>query len=639
VTGSLAAEPRIASEAPPLRASIVIPVHNRMNLTRACLNALRHQVLERTEVIVIDDGSSAVEAAELGAYANEVRITRLQSGSGFAAACNAGAALAGSRYIVLLNNDILPLSGWLDALECYADEHPRAGIVGARLLWPNRTVQHAGIIVGSGGALHNLYAGMPGDHPAVCRSRRIRMVTGAAMLIRRDVWHELGGLDTGFHNSFEDVDLCLRASQLGYEVHVCGEAVLLHLESASRGQMPVADQDNHRRLIERWGILEPDDLSVYAADGLVSTHYFQCELEIAVHPDLAKPAVTDETAVDQLLNRRSREVFLLRQENQRLRAQVDDPWAGLAAQPGPPEAIDRSVTVIVALSDHGELAALLDGLEAQTVSLDSLVVLVVNPGHALPLAASRALTRRRHLRIRALDVVGGRAAAWNRGIAHARGELVILLSDDFIPVPDFVEHHLRLHREDATRELIGIGPARFPDHIRRDRFARWIEDSGQLLGVSFSRLAGELPPNWFYCANTSAKRSFLIEAGGFDERFPRDACDDAEFGLRLAARGMRNAYVPGALAIHEHPLTLRERRRVMRYAGQASAIHDSIYPRPHAWNSGDDERPRPTWAATKWAWLRHRVRRREADHAAYYERVLERARLGGYRRSVRLDLE
>jgi Glycosyl transferase family group 2 len=148
-------------------------------------------------------------------------------------------------------------------------------------------------------------------------------------------------------------------------------------------------------------------------------------------------------------------------------------------------------------------------------------------------------------------------------------------------------------------------------------------------------LAGELPPHWFFCANTSAKRRFLLEAGGFDERFPRDAHDDAEFGLRLTARGMKTAFVPGALAIHEHPLTLGERLSVMRVAGQAGAIHDSIYPRPHAWNSGDDERARPTWPATRWAWLRHVVRRRESDHAAYYARVLERARLGAYRQAAR----
>ena len=108
-----------------------------------------------------------------------------------------------------------------------------------------------------------------------------------------------------------------------------------------------------------------------------------------------------------------------------------------------------------------------------------------------------------------------------------------------------------MHHEDPAPELVGIGPALFPESVRRDPFARWIEDSRNLWGVSFTHPNDELMDGWFYCGNTSAKRSFLTEAGGFDERFPDDAGDDAEFGLRLRARGMRTSYVPGALAIHE----------------------------------------------------------------------------------------
>jgi GT2 family glycosyltransferase len=299
--------------------------------------------------------------------------------------------------------------------------------------------------------------------------------------------------------------------------------------------------------------------------------------------------------------------------------------------------MEPSATVIVALSDHGHVDDLLDALEAQTVGVNSFEVLVVNPGHVLTAGAARALLNVRPLRVQALDAIGGRAAAWNRGIALASSELVILLADDFIPVPGFIEHHARLHREDSTKELVGIGPTRFPEHVRRDPFARWIEDSGSLFGISFSRFDGQLPSNWFYCGNTSAKKSFLLEAGGFDERFPADAGDDAEFGWRLTARGMVNAYVAGAVTIHDHAITLRERKRVMHSAGEAVAIHDSIYPEPHPANSGFDALERPTWAAAKSAWLRHVVRRCDADHAVYYERVLERARLRAYARAVRRD--
>jgi GT2 family glycosyltransferase len=615
-------------------ASIIIPVHNRINLTRACLHALRAQDLAETEIIVVDDGSSPAEAAALGAFGNEVRVVRTEGRSGFARACNMGASLAMGRHIVLLNNDTLPLPGWLSAFERYAEENPQAGIVGGRLLWPDGKVQHAGVVTRVGGALHHLYSGMPGDHPAVRRSRRLRAVTGAAMLVRREVWDKLGGFDTSFHNSFDDIDLCFRAGELGYEVHVCGDAVLMHLEWASRGAMPMQDLENYRKLVERWGELEPDEITVYAADGLIGASYDAGQLQITVDPELGTAVSADESVVDSLLNRRSREVELLRRENLALRAQLSDPWRDPVAHSRDPIVSASTVSVVIWLTGHDKLLEILDALEVQTANPDSFEALVVNSGNVLTSSDAEGLRRQRRFRLRPLDADGGRAAAWNRAVASARGELVILLAGDFVPVPEFVECHVRLHRNDPARELVGIGPARFPEHLRRQGFARWAEDSGHLFGVPFSRVAGELPPGWFYCANASLKRSFLLESGGFDERFPHEAGDDHELGLRLGARGMRSTLVAGALALHDHELTLRERRGAMRQQGQALAVHDSIYPRPHAWHSGTEERP-PSVAATAAAWLRHVALRREVDHAHYYQRVLDRERITAYRRQAK----
>jgi GT2 family glycosyltransferase len=616
---------------PEPRSSIVIPVRDQIQLTRSCLNALLREGHTETEIIVVDDRSSPAQAAALGAYAPQVRIVRPGSGAGFAAACNAGATTARGRYVVLLNNDVLPLPGWLELLERYAAEHPQAGIVGSRLIWPDHTVQCAGVVVASDGTLRQLYAGWPADHPIVRRSRRLQIVAGAAMLVRRDVWDALEGLDAGFQNSFEDVDFCLRAGRAGHEVHLCGDSVLMHLESATRGSMPLGDQENFRRLSERWGALEPDDLAVYAADGLVRTSHHPGRIEVSVDPALGEPAWSDPSAVDQLLSRRSHQVHALRAEMLRLRAAAADPWSG--ARPEPP--VPRRASVIVALTDHGELVEVLDALEAQTASLDTFDVIVANPGVPLALPAAAALARERPVSVRAVDAAGGRAAAWNRGMAAASGELVILLADDFVPTPELVEEHLRLHQQDPAPELVGIGPSRFPDKIRADPFARWIEDSGNLFGVSFTSLTERVPDSWFYCANTSAKRSFLLEAGGFQERFPDDCCDDAEFGLRLLARGMRSAYVPGAVAIHEHPLTLRERVDAVRRAGRAHVIHDELDPAPHPWNTGDQARPVPSRSSLGSSRLRAVISRRPADRERWYGLVLERARLREYRRETR----
>ena len=451
------------------------------------------------------------------------------------------------------------------------------------------------------------------------------------MLVRRDVWDGLEGLDAGFHNSFEDVDFCLRAGRLGHEVHLCGESVVMHLESATRGSMPLGDLENFRRLTERWGPLEPDDVAVYAADGLVRTAHHPGRIEITVEPALGEPVWSDPSAVDQLLSRRSQQVHELRAEMLRLRATAADPWNGVRPTPPAP----RRATVIVSLTDHGELIQVLDALEGQTAGPDEFEVVVANPGVPLSLPAAAALARERPLSVRAVDTANGRAAAWNRGIAVTSSELVILLSDDFVPTPELVEAHLRLHQQQPAPEVIGIGPSRFPDRIREDRFARWIEDSGNLFGVSFTTMTERVPETWFYCANTSAKRSFLLEAGGFQERFPDDCCDDAEFGLRLLAHGMRSAYVPRAVAIHEHPLTLRERQDAMRRAGRAHVIHDELYPAPHPWNTGDSDREIPSLASVWRTRLHAAVSRRATDRERWYMLVLERARLRGYQREAR----
>ena len=128
------------------RSSIVIPMRDQMQLTRACLNALLREEHAGVEIIVVDDRSSPLQAAALGAYAPAVRIVRPRDGAGFAAACNAGVAAAQGQNVVLLNNDVLPLPGWLDSLERYAAEHPQRGDrgVAADLAGPHRAVRRRG---------------------------------------------------------------------------------------------------------------------------------------------------------------------------------------------------------------------------------------------------------------------------------------------------------------------------------------------------------------------------------------------------------------------------------------------------------------------------------------------------------------
>ena len=118
-----------------------------------------------------------------------------------------------------------------------------------------------------------LYIGFPADHPAVNTSRRFQVVTGACLLIRREVFEALAGFDTAYLNGFEDVDLCLRAGVLGHEIRYRHESELYHLESMSEGRT-TDDSRNERIYRARWADrVRPDDWLYYLEDGLIRVDY------------------------------------------------------------------------------------------------------------------------------------------------------------------------------------------------------------------------------------------------------------------------------------------------------------------------------------------------------------------------------
>ena len=309
--------------------TIVIPVHNKASLTRQCLNALLAQRSERVEreIVVVNDGSTDLTEQLLTAYAGRIRAASHPTARGFAHACNAGAALATGRYLVLLNNDTLPRPGWLRALVSYAEAHPAAAVVGAKLLYPNDTVQHAGVVFGLDRYPHHLYAGFPADHPATNVSRRFRAVTAACCLVRREVFESLGGFDTAFVNGWEDVDLCLRLGEAGHEVHYCHESVVYHLESASRGLRAPRERENRGLFEARWrDRVVPDDLGYYAADGLLTVDYAaRYPIRLGVSPLLAGIDVgDDERLADRLLQERARQVAILLRNNLVMNVRVQE---------------------------------------------------------------------------------------------------------------------------------------------------------------------------------------------------------------------------------------------------------------------------------------------------------------------------
>jgi GT2 family glycosyltransferase len=300
--------------------SLVIPVHNRAALTRQCLDTLLEAppTTAEVEIVVVDDCSTDSTAEMLASYGDRVRVVRHERNAGFGISCNDGAAAATGEWLVFLNNDTVPQPGWLDALLEYATPREQVGLVGAKLLFPNDTVQHAGVVFARGPHPRHIYSGFPASHPAVNKSREFQVVTGACALIRRELFLEAGRFDSAFVNGYEDVDLCLRLRRLGYQIHYCHESVLYHLESATRDDE--LDPRNFRLFLERWAeSVAQDDFRYYLEDGLIEISYWeQFPVLLSVSPQLAVMDRQRRSASERLLAARSREVFEAQREIVRL---------------------------------------------------------------------------------------------------------------------------------------------------------------------------------------------------------------------------------------------------------------------------------------------------------------------------------
>ena len=346
------------------RVSIVVPVHGRWGLTAQLLELLADQPMEaEAELIVVDDASpdgSATELAALGRHVGRLplRVVSHPENVGFASACNSGADVAEGELLVFLNNDTLPEAGWLDELVGHTDRHPGAAVVGAKLLHVDGTVQHAGVVIGQDRNPHHVYAGFPGDHPAVTHHRRMQVVTGACMLVRTEAFAAADGFDTAFRNGHEDVDLCLRLGELGHEVHYCAGAVLVHLESASRGRRTAESAANGRLYRRRWADrVQPDDLGLYTSDGLLTLSYGDTHpLRMRVSPLLAAiPGQTRRRATERHLTTRAAQVADL------LRELVDATVARVDPAPGLP--VHDEAHPLLGTDDPADDDDLIDALE------------------------------------------------------------------------------------------------------------------------------------------------------------------------------------------------------------------------------------------------------------------------------------
>ena len=265
-------EPARLKPAESPRTSIIIPVYNKYEYTAACLHSIAEHTPEgEFEIIVVDDCSSDSTASYLSSCSG-LQIIRNESNAGFIRSCNTGAQAATGEFLVFLNNDTTVTANWLESLISTFERIPEAGVVGARLVYPDGRLQEAGGIVFNDASGWNYGREDNPDRPQYNFVSEADYVSGACLAIRRNDFQRLGGFDTRFVPAYyEDTDLCFQIRAMGKTVIYQPAATIVHHEGISSGTEENSGTKryqaiNRNKFREKWANLlsehpapEPDE--------------------------------------------------------------------------------------------------------------------------------------------------------------------------------------------------------------------------------------------------------------------------------------------------------------------------------------------------------------------------------------------
>ncbi|MGI4947031.1 MAG: glycosyltransferase, partial [Janthinobacterium lividum] len=248
--------------------AIIIPYRDRIAMTRECVSrVLGRTDYARFEVILVDNWSVSPEAAAFAAEMAalpRVRVLRIEEEFNYSRLNNAAVEQTDAPFLVFMNNDLfVEATDWLRVLvnEALADE--RVGIVGGKFVYPDRTVQHGGVVIGVGGVAGHVHSHLPEHHPGygarAIVAQQLSAVTAAAMLVRTEAFYAADGFDErDLRVAFNDIDLCLKVGAAGYRIVWTPDFLAEHRESISRGRDDRPDKESRvfhevQTMIERWG--------------------------------------------------------------------------------------------------------------------------------------------------------------------------------------------------------------------------------------------------------------------------------------------------------------------------------------------------------------------------------------------------
>jgi len=545
--------------------SIIIPVHNQSDYTRACLISLKqHPPTVPYEIIVVDDGSTDTTCHVVTSFNPDlpVRLTHNPPPHRFARACNHGAREARGNLLLLLNNDTELLAGWFAPLYQLISSQPDVGIVVPKLIFPDGTIQHCGKVwidsTAPDAQPHHLYYRFPAGHAAVQKSRDFQTVTGACMLVRRYEFLALGGFDERYENGWEDDDLCYAYRSKGMRIHYCALSTVIHHQN--------------KTLNERLTELEqklPSKARLHQLDQAFADNSVSAE-------DLMLAEKTRQlyAAVEQ-------ELVQIRDKFQRNRAHFFSKWGKSLTSDlldyirsdnvAPEDALGEQLSpemrnelrrlygdapmplisiIILTYNRLDVTRACLDSIHRNTPQSHEIIIVDNGSTDGTVTWLQQRCIEQPTIRLIANTENRGFAAGSNQGMQAATGSYVMLLNNDTVVTPDWLTGLLECIADPSigivgpvTNNLSGVQQwpwCAYATLEELDSFAARFREQHRYWWIPSRRIVG-------FCM--LFRRSLIERIGLLDEQFGSGNFEDDDFCLRAALEGYRNL-VAGDVFIH-----------------------------------------------------------------------------------------
>jgi N-acetylglucosaminyl-diphospho-decaprenol L-rhamnosyltransferase len=530
--------------------SIIIVSYNTREMTLACLDSI--EASASFETLVVDNASPDGSAEAIADHPLDIRLIASRENLGFAWANNVAAEQAQGEFLLLLNPDTIVKEGAIDRLLAFAQNNPEARLWGGRTVFSDGSLNATSCFART--TLWSLFCratGLTAIFPASEffnpetygrwqreRERNVDIVTGCFMLIRRDFWRQLGGFDPDFFMYGEEVDLCLRAQELGARPRVTPDAEIIHHGGASeavRSDRMVKVLKAKVSLIRRHWSPATRRLGI----AMLALWPWTRWLALSAVATLTRSPIWDARASvwADIVKRRS--TWLAGYPSQRARLTTSHAGTVDASQnPAVSTKTGRrpDVSVIIPhLDDTERLATCIDALRTQSLPAHRFEIVVCDNGSRCGLDA---VWRAARGAIVVTTAERGAGPARNAAIAASRGNALAFIDSDCVPDTDWLAQGLAaLASADLAGGQVRVG-------VADPKRATATEAFEQVFAFDNERYVKQL--GFSVTANLFAKRSVFETIGGFRNGVP----EDADWCRRARDAGFQLAYAPHAIVTH-----------------------------------------------------------------------------------------